>query len=138
MKKLLILTSLIISGSLWAEMKPLIEFLSNADADEPTSYLYISKRCSALYATSAGLLSGEIRKEYFMSSYELTKSATELDMKISGLELLVSAAAVQEDIKKFVEIYDTDSEQSYIESGLKLSPLINKDLLTCNAIYKSD
>lgn len=134
MKKTTVIIGLIASLHLSSEMKPLTEFLNAADIKEPTSYLYISKRCAALYATSAGLLSGEIRNEYMIHTAKLTTFSTQLDMKISGLSLLDSAAAVQEDIRKFKQIYDENSEQSYIESGLRVSPLINEDLLVCKPI----
>ena len=55
MKKLTIFLSLFISSIVSAEMKPLQDVMEGMDANEPTSFIYIAERCSALYIFSADI-----------------------------------------------------------------------------------
>ncbi len=135
-----ILLTLIVFGSFGAfaetSMKPLSKILNQSEA-EASSYIYISNRCAGLYLASSELLQGEIREQYLLSAINLSIVSRSLLNKTTDLDLMDSLLTSQKDLTKFKNEYSNISDKEYIESGKRVSPMMEEDLLTCSPLAAS-
>ena len=134
------LLTLMVFGSFGAfadtSMKPLYKILNQSEV-EPSTYIYISNRCAGLYLASSELLQGAIREQYILDALNLLTVSRNILNKTSNLDLMDSELTNQKDLEKFKNEYSNISDKEYIESGKRVSPMMEEDLLTCSPIAGS-
>ena len=114
-------------------MKPLSKVLNESEA-ETSTYIYISDRCAGLYLASSELLQGEIREQYLLSAINLLTVSRTLLNKTTDWDLMESLLTAQKNSDKFKNEYSNISDKEYIESGKRVSHMMEDDLLTCRPI----
>ena len=144
MKKLFILTSLIISGSLWSDMKPLLSYLDDLDEIDETSLLYVHYRCMALF----GMITNVTSNSTDESSEVMAKTSEELNKKLIKTSYMLwtqlrkdkSFEAFQENLKISVQPladkYQILANENWLNNGAYFegNELIVGDLTVCGQI----
>ena len=144
MKKLFILTSLIISGSLWSDMKPLLSYLDELDEVDETSLLYLHYRCLGLMGMVANVTSGSTQE----NSQYIAKSSEEISVKLIKTSYMLwtqlsedkSFEAFEENLKISVEPladkYQILANENWLNNGAYFegNELIVGDLTVCGQI----
>ena len=144
MKKLFILTSLIISGSLWADMKPLLSYLDELDEVDETSLLYLHYRCLGLMGMVANVTSGSTQE----NSQYIAKSSEEISVKLIKTSYMLwtqlsedkSFEAFEENLKISVQPladkYQILANENWLNNGAYFegNELIVGDLTVCGQI----
>ena len=137
MKKLIIFLSLFASSIVSAQMKPLGDVLESIDVNEPTSYIYISERCSALYIFSAENVPEPLRTSYIKDSSDFSTFAILLNMKSGSISIELSTEEIQEKILMFLGHYRKQSEDHFLNTGERVNKLIESDLFVCKPVLES-
>ena len=144
MKKLFILTSLIISGSLWSDMKPLLSYLDELDEVDETSLLYLHYRCLGLMGMVANVTSGSTQE----NSQYIAKSSEEISVKLIKTSYMLwtqlsedkSFEAFEENLKISVQPladkYQILANENWLNNGAYFegNELIVGDLTVCGQI----
>ena len=144
MKKLFILTSLIISGSLWSDMKPLLSYLDELDEVDETSLLYLHYRCLGLMGMVANVTSGSTQE----NSQYIAKSSEEISVKLIKTSYMLwtqlsedkSFEAFEENLKISVQPladkYQILANEKWLNNGAYFegNELIVGDLTVCGQI----
>ena len=142
MKKLIIFLSLFASSIVSAQMKPLQDVMEGMDANEPTSFIYIAERSSALYIFSADNLPEPVKTVYIKGSVDFQNAAILVNMREGNLPkgetgMRLSAEEIQEKILMFLGHYRKQSEDHFLNSGERVNKIIESDLFVCKPVLES-
>mgnify|MGYP001457839494 CR=1 FL=1 len=114
-------------------MQPLKKIISN-NKIESSTLIYISNRCAGLYLASSEILHGKIREQYLLNSLNVLTASRIMLNKTTDLNLMDSLLSTQKDLEKFKNIYSNLSDKSYMQSGKRVTNMMEEDLFTCKPL----